>query len=573
MFFYTQTFKCLWHRIRIGEISRVISPRNQNTFFFKSMSTKIDDLEAKIILQGDKIKAMKAQKLSKDEIQPAVDELVKLKTLFKELQMTEKQFDRQQLESVLAKRFFVAPSFQIYGGIAGLWDYGPPGCALQNNILQLWRQHFVLEEDMLEVDCTNLTPESVFKTSGHVERFADWMVKDVKTGDIFRADHLVKAVLNQRIEDDRNIRLGTGDKKKGGKPTETITPELKTEYENILESLDNYQGEALGKLLRDHKICAPETGNPVTEPMLFNLMFGTQIGPTGQFKGFLRPETAQGHFLNFKKLLEYNNDQMPFASASIGKSFRNEISPRQGLLRVREFTMAEIEHYVHPEQKNHARFHEVQDLKLPLYSAEAQMAAAGPTIISIGEAVAKGLVNNETLGYFMARIYLFLLKIGIDPERIRFRQHMANELAHYATDCWDADIKSSYGWIECVGCADRSAYDLTAHSSATGDKLVARQMLDKPIVNTKLVLEIIKSKFGPVFKKNAKAVQGALEALVEEKEIREFETQLKTGKATVIGTDGNQYVVTPDMVVIEFKTETINGTFPLYSSRVYTQRY
>jgi glycyl-tRNA synthetase len=522
----------------------------------------VDELEQKIILQGDKIKAMKAKKLTKDEIQPEVDELLKLKALLKELQLTEKPFDRQQLESVLAKRFFVAPSFQIYGGIAGLWDYGPPGCALQTNILQLWRQHFVLEEDMLEVECTNLTPEAVLKTSGHVDRFADWMVKDSKTGDIFRADHLVKAVLKQRIDDDRSIRLGTGDiKKKGSKVPETIPPEVKAEYENILETLDNYQGEALGKLIRDLNICAPETGNPVTEPVLFNLMFDTQIGPTGQFKGFLRPETAQGHFLNFKRLLEYNNDQMPFASASIGKSFRNEISPRQGLLRVREFTMAEIEHYVHPERKKHDRFHEVKDIKLPLYSKEAQMAAAGPSIVTIGEAVAKGTVNNETLGYFMARIYLFLLKIGMDPERIRFRQHMDNELAHYATDCWDADIKSSYGWIECVGCADRSAYDLTAHSGVTGDKLIARETLEKPLVTTKLVLEIIKSKFGPVFKKNAKAVQGYLESLVEEKDIREFEEKLKAGngKATITGTDGNSYEVTADMVKIEFRTETING--------------
>lgn len=134
-------------------------------------------------------------------------------------------------------------------------------------------------------------------------------------------------------------------------------------------------------------IRAPETGNEVTEPALFNLMFATQIGPTGQFQAYLRPETAQGHFLNFKKLLDFNTDQMPFASASIGKSFRNEISPRQGLLRVREFTMAEIEHYVDPENKKHARFSEVYDEVLPLYSKNAQLAASGPIQMKIGEAV------------------------------------------------------------------------------------------------------------------------------------------------------------------------------------------
>lgn len=327
--------------------------------------------------------------------------------------------------------------------------------------------------------------------------------------------------------------------------------------------MDNYQGDALGKLIKTLDICAPETGNPVTDPVLFNLMFDTQIGPTGQFKGFLRPETAQGHFLNFKRLLESNNDQMPFASASIGKSFRNEISPRQGLLRVREFTMAEIEHYVHRDRKDHPRFDQVKDIKLPLYSKEAQMAASGPSVITIGEAVASKMVNNQTLGYFLARIYLFLVKIGIDPKRIRFRQHMDNELAHYAEDCWDADIESSYGWVECVGCADRSAYDLTAHSKQTGEKLIARDTLDKPIVTTKLVLEINKPKFGPVFKKNARFVQGYLESLKTEEQLSAFKKQLEGdgGKTTINGTDGNPYQVTSEMVSVSLKTETVHGKF------------
>jgi glycyl-tRNA synthetase len=111
---------------------------------------------------------------------------------------------------------------------------------------------------------------------------------------------------------------------------------------------------------------------------------------------------------------------------------------------VREFTMAEIEHFVDPLSKKHARFSEVAMQKLPLYSADAQLEGKGVTEITMGEAVAQGIVNNETLGYFMVRIYLFLIKIGIDPARLRFRQHMTNEMAHYACDCWDAEIESSY---------------------------------------------------------------------------------------------------------------------------------
>ena len=158
---------------------------------------------------------------------------------------------------------------------------------------------------------------------------------------------------------------------------------------------------------------------------------------------------------------------MPFASASIGKSYRNEISPRSGPLRGREFVMAEIEHYVDPLDKKHPRFSEVAD-KVSLRFLPRAIQAEGKTTTiekTIGEAVEEGMVDNETLGYFLARIHLFLKELGIDPEKVRFRQHMPNEMAHYAADCWDAELFTSYGWMECVGCADRSAYDLTVHSN------------------------------------------------------------------------------------------------------------
>ncbi|KAI9344880.1 hypothetical protein BDR26DRAFT_856891 [Obelidium mucronatum] len=540
-------------------------------------------LIAEITRQGDVIKGLKAQKKSKDEVAPHVDRLVALKAeqTARMARNNEKKFDRAALEGLLTKRFFYAPSFAIYGGVTGLFDYGPPGTALQNNMINLWRKHFVLEEDMLEIECTNLTPEAVLKTSGHVDRFADYMVRDVKTGEIFRADHLVKQVLNARLDQDQALQNGTFDKKKvpKGKPMpERLPADLKTEYENILESLDNYQGDDLWKLMQKLEIKAPETGNDVSEPKLFNLMFETQIGPTGQFKGYLRPETAQGHFLNFKRLLESNQDQMPFASASIGKSFRNEISPRQGLLRVREFTMAEIEHYVDPLKKDHPRFHLVKDLELTLYPADRQLQGAGTLRMTIGDAVAQGIVNNETLGYFVSRIYLFLIRIGINPTRLRFRQHMANEMAHYASDCWDAEIESSYGWVECVGCADRSAYDLTQHSKATKEKLVVRETLPEPIVRDVVVLDVKKAVFGPAFKANAKYVTGYLGTLLAGDEewdeaklkegslewdaakLKDLDAKLKAGNGstTITGTDGNQYVLTSKMVEVVEKTEKIH---------------
>lgn len=244
-------------------------------------------------------------------------------------------------------------------------------------------------------------------------------------------------------------------------------------------------------------------------------MFKTMLGPSSASPGYLRPETAQGQFLNFKKLLEYNQNSMPFASASIGKSFRNEISPRSGLLRVREFLMAEIEHFVDPEGgKKHRKFDLVKDLQLSFLNRSTQL--AGKTelqTIKLADAVGSRMVDNETLGYFLGRIYLFLLKIGVDKKKVRFRQHMANEMAHYATDCWDAELLTTYGWIECVGCADRSAYDLTVHSKKTEEPLVVRELRREPLKVEEWQVDINKAKLGPTFKKNSKAVEAALNSL------------------------------------------------------------
>jgi glycyl-tRNA synthetase len=244
-------------------------------------------------------------------------------------------------------------------------------------------------------------------------------------------------------------------------------------------------------------------------------MFKSTVGPSAAAPVYLRPETAQGQFLNFRKLLEFNQGAMPFASASIGKSYRNEISPRSGLLRVREFLMAEIEHYVDPEKKEHERFQEVVGLELPLLNKETQLAGkTTPLSMTVEEAVTSKTIDNETLGYFLGRIMLFLLKVGVDPSKLRFRQHLDNEMAHYACDCWDAELLTSYGWIECVGCADRSAYDLTVHSNFTGTPLVVKEALrGGPIKVERWQASLDKKLVGPKFKRDAKAVQASIEAL------------------------------------------------------------
>ncbi|XP_073295666.1 glycine--tRNA ligase, mitochondrial 1-like [Primulina huaijiensis] len=417
---------------------------------------------------------------------------------------------RQAVVNTLERRLFYIPSFKIYRGVAGLYDYGPPGCAVKSNVLAFWRQHFVLEENMLEVDCPCVTPEVVLKASGHVDKFTDLMVKDEKTGTCYRADHLLKDYCKEKLEKEPNL-----------------SAEKTEELRHVLATLDDLSALELGAKIKGYGITAPDTKNAVSDPYPFNLMFQTSIGPSGVSPGYMRPETAQGIFVNFKDLYYYNGNKLPFAAAQIGQAFRNEISPRQGLLRVREFTLAEIEHFVDPEDKSHPKFSEVAKLEFLMFPREDQVSGRTARRIPIGEAVSQGIVNNQTLGYFIGRVYLFLTQLGIDKDRLRFRQHLANEMAHYAADCWDAEIECSYGWIECVGIADRSAYDLRAHTDKSGVDLVAHEKFPEPREVEKLIIVPAKKELGLAFKGGQKMVVEALEAM-DEKEAMEMKQTLES---------------------------------------------
>jgi glycyl-tRNA synthetase len=235
---------------------------------------------------------------------------------------------------------------------------------------------------------------------------------------------------------------------------------------------------------------------------------------------------------------------MPFAAAQIGTGFRNEIAPRNGLLRVREFCMAEIEHFVNPLAKQHPKFRNVAEKQLVLFPSDNQLGSGRTVKMTIGDAVAQGVVNNQTLGYFMARTQLWLEKIGVDPNRMRFRQHLKTEMAHYAADCWDMEIKMSYGWIECVGHADRACYDLEQHSTRTGVSMQAAEKLPEPTLVERLLAEPNKKLIGPKFKMQQKEVIAAFETMTDE-EITSMKAQIeKDGKALLSG----RFEITPDLV-------------------------
>lgn len=455
--------------------------------------------------------------------------------------MTQFEKNRKDVDELCKRRFFFRQGSEIYGGVAGFYTYGPPGCALKNNIIQQWRNHFVIEEQLMEIDDANIMPHQVLKASGHVDRFSDFLVRD--SGDekkFYRADKLLEEVMEAKL------------KEKG------VTAAQEKEFNIVKNQADSYTREQIMEVFAKYDIRA-ESGNKLTDPEAFNLMFPVPIGPAGLIQGFLRPETAQGIFLNYKFCLEQNANRLPFGVAQIGKSFRNEIAPRQGLTRQREFCQAEIEWFVKPTAKDHPKFRTVSDMNLQLFPSDKQLAGESHIEMTIGEAVRSGMVNNETLGYLVARTFLFLTSIGIKSQHCRFRQHLPTEMAHYATDCWDAEIETCYGWLECVGIADRACFDLTAHQEASKVDLAYRETLDPPIeITTTCITKKAGIAVMKAFGKSGRAVKEWLEGLPED-QLTSITSEVKSkgnAKRTVdLATGAVECDFKPDMVEVETKIE------------------
>lgn len=500
-------------------------------------------LQAAITRQQSHIKLLKKNGATNKDVVDEVAVLADLRAKLAALEVgvaaasNRPKFNRKAFDELILRKMYLVPSFEIHNGPAGFFDYGPMACVLKANVLAIWRQHFTLEDNVLEIECTNLTPSNVLETSGHVERFTDLMVRDEVTNECFRADKLLEDGIDAFLELPENKHM----------------PASEVEGHRLVQRLaESYTPDELHEKLNLYKIKSPSNGtNDLTHPFPFNLMFKTTIGPEGSNVGYLRPETAQGMFINFRRLLEYNQGKMPMAAAQIGLGFRNEIAPRNGLLRVREFCLAEIEHFCDPLDKSHAKFHTIADTIMVLFDREGQLGSGRTVTTTIGAAVESGMVNNQTLGYYMARTQAFLERVGVDPSRMRFRQHLLTEMAHYAKDCWDMEIKTCYGWIECVGHADRAAYDLERHSEKTGVPLVASRRLPEPIVVDRIIAEPNKKAIGPIFKGDQKKVLALLEEM-DDAAVDAFKKELEANGDAGVMLAG-LYKVTPDLV--SFKAE------------------
>lgn len=415
------------------------------------------------------------------------------------------------LMELAIRRGFIYPAFEIYGGVSGFYDYGPLGATMKKNIEDIWREVYCIGEGYLEIFSPTIAPEEVFIASGHVQNFVDPMVECKKCKQAFRADHLIEA----------NADIGI--------------------------NLAGLSFEELEKIIREKNIRCPECGGELGKVESYNLMFKTHIGPGSKKVGYLRPETAQAMFILFPRLYSFYRKKLPFGVAQIGKAYRNEISPRQGVIRLREFTQAEVEIFVDPRKKTHKNFEKVKDYVLRLLPRDKDKEIE----ISLKKAVKEKILPHKMLAYQLYLVERFLLTLGIKKEIIRFRQHKKNEMAHYAEDCWDAEILTErFGWIEVVGIADRTNYDLKAHERLSKVEMKAFIGYKEPKKIKKLVLEPNLAKLGPEFKEKTKEIVEKIKNLSEE-EILKF----KESKTIEIG----DFKLTEEYVTLKEIEETISG--------------
>lgn len=334
----------------------------------------------------------------------------------------------EQIMQLALERGFYFPSCEIYSDAhAGFWEYGPSGVSLKNKFIELWRRELVRRDRMWEIDGSQIMSENVFVASGHLASFADPIATCTKCKSIFRADKMIEEITSIVIPENADL----------------------TEFDKVIE---------------EKKIVCPKCKGGLENIKKFNMMFKVGIGAQGE-PAYLRPETCQSIFVDFPRLFKTMRGKLPIGIAQIGKSFRNEISPRQSLLRLREFYQAEIEVFCNPTKLDDiAKFSEVENTQI--------MIMVDDTIKSMTckEAVDSGIVPNKLVAYYLGLLVEFYQKTGIDVAKSRFRKLGEKEKAFYATVAFDFEVETNTGWLELVACNYRSDYDLKSHSNTSKEK-------------------------------------------------------------------------------------------------------
>ncbi len=388
------------------------------------------------------------------------------------------------LSELAKRRGFFFQTGSAYGGVSGFYTYGPHGATLKATVEAAWRERWATREGHDEIDAPTIMPEAVFQASGHLDGFDDLLVECAECENSHRADHL--------IEDQTEIAEAEG-----------------------------YSAAEIEALLAEHEVTCPSCDTSLAEEPVeaFNLMFETAIGPGSSDRGYLRPETAQGIFVDFPRLREYARGELPFGVAQIGRAYRNEISPRNAIVRTREFNQAELELFFDPAT-DQPDLESVADVKAPLLSAEAQDAGDSPSFQEIGEAVESGPIADAWVGYYVGVATEWYERVGVDLDRLRFRQHQPAERAHYARDCWDAEADVSGPgedpeWIELAGIANRGTYDLSHHADHTGERYDVFRAYDEPRTVERASVDPDMAALGPEYGSKAADIAAALEDLAE----------------------------------------------------------
>src|SRR5574338_344463 len=333
-----------------------------------------------------------------------------------------------QIIQLALERGFYFPSCEIYSDAhAGFWEYGPTGVSLKNKFIELWRRELVRRDRMWEIDGSQIMSESVFVASGHLASFADPIATCTKCKSIFRADKMIEEITSITVPESAEL----------------------VEFD---------------KVIQEKNIKCPKCKGSLENIKKFNMMFKVGIGAQGE-PAYLRPETCQSIFVDFPRLFKTMRGKLPIGIAQIGKSFRNEISPRQSLLRLREFYQAEIEVFCNPNKLNDLeRFAEVQNTTIRLWINDDLKA------MTCKEAVDSGIIPNKFVAYYLGILTEFYEKTGIDVTKSRFRRRGEKEKAFYASVAFDFEVQTTIGWLELVACNYRSDYDLTSHANKSNEK-------------------------------------------------------------------------------------------------------
>jgi len=377
------------------------------------------------------------------------------------------------INELARRRGFFWPSYEIYGGASGFVTYGSLGARLKQNIEKKLRELFVNKLGIIEVESPVITPGKVFEASGHIDHFKEPMVECLKCKKRFRADHLLQ------------------------------------EFSKIGESeAEKLSLKELKAAIIKYEIHCPDCGAAFDEPKQFLTMFKTTIGPYSEAVGYGRPEAAQGIFVEFKRLHEMAREKIPFGVMQIGHALRNEISPRQGLIRLREFTIIDLEFFFDPEDPDCFLLKEVEDETLRLLLTENKLEGSDKiTETPVKEALAKKLIKAEWQAVFMALAKRLVADLGVPAEKQRFIEKLPWERAHYSLQSFDQQVYvERWGWVEVSGHAYRADYDLRRHMEFSGEDMRVFKKHESPLEKEECVLKPLMSKLGLSFKAEATKV-------------------------------------------------------------------